>query len=1198
MWFGTWSGLCKYDGYQMRVYQYEPNNPKSIINSRIHNIIKDADDQIWVITFDEQVACRYNYETDDFDRIPLQELSPEFQERLSRRNHYLTVSFTHQNYRWDLDDRTNTLMETFMPTNEVKHYKANPTSRWGLNDAYVSDIYLDDQDILWLGTYSNGINKANLRANPFQYYDHSPSNPNSITDNNVRALSEDKQGNFWIGTRDKGISIAGRDGKYRHLRHNPHKNSISHDQIKSLFCDSAGYMWIGTKKGIDRYDPKTDHIRHFDMGDDVLDPVHIPVYGMMQDRNGDMWFATWEGIYKYDRQADSMHHFGPEETLSHRHTWVIMQDKKGNIWVGTEGGGVCVLRETGPGKLSLIHHFEHNHHSLHTVSDNRIYALYEDRDGIIWVGTGNGLDRYAPSSKSFTHFATSPNGLANGMIAGIVEDDSGVLWVSHKRGLSQIDRSTLAIRNYSQQDGLQSNEFQEGAVYKSRTTNRLYFGGNNGYTTFHPDSIRCDRTPPQVVLTQLQVLNKPITLNREINGRVLLEKPLYLTNALNLTYKDKSIAIEFAALHYANPARNRYAYMLEGFDEGWVYTDASHRVATYSNLAPGDYVFKVKASNSDGVWNERPKTLRLSVAPAFWASTWAYAIYSIFFVSLLYAFYYYVVRYARLNSKLAYETILHEKERQHHESKVQFFTNISHEIKTPLTLILAPIQQLMALSGTNGAMKNQLRTMKANGDRLYKLINQLLDIRRFETGNEKLTPEWRDITGFVHEITDSFQHMAHLGNITLTTTAETPQVYNYFDPDKLEKVLYNLLANAFKFTGDGGHVEVRVRTEMGETSWLVIDVADNGAGIATEDLPHIFEPFRQGKLSYAGGTGLGLAYSKSLVELHGGIITACSKIEQIDENHTVFSVRIPLITVTDAPLTPSAILPAELNTSISTGEMPLVEENPAEPDSVVLNPPKRYTVLLVEDNHGMRKYLSDYFANRYHVVEACNGTEGLALAVKHTPDLIVSDVMMPEMDGFTLCKKLKGDIVTSHIPLVLLTARTLIEYEIEGIKTGADDYIIKPFNLKLLSLKVANLLNTRSQLREKFKSEVTIEPSKLNAVSPDEQLLKRVMMYIENQLAEPGLSVDDICDEIGLSRTQLYRKMKALTGFSVGDIIKEIRLKRARQLLLEKKFNINEIAYMTGFSDPDYFRKCFKAKFNSSPSEYSKQHAQESTTDH
>src|SRR5690606_26727484 len=427
-------------------------------------------------------------------------------------------------------------------------------------------------------------------------------------------------------------------------------------------------------------------------------------------------------------------------------TWVIMQDQEGKIWVGTEGGGVAVLRENESGELSLIHHFTHNHHSLRTLSNNRVYALYEDRDGMIWVGTGNGLDRYDPSTQSFTHFSTSPNGLANGMIAGIVEDDNGLLWVSHKRGLSQIDRKTLAIRNYSQQDGLQSNEFLEGAVYKSRSTNKLYFGGNLGYTAFHPDSIRCDRTPPKVVLTQLQVLNKPVSLNREVNGRVLLKKPLYLTNTLDLIHKDKSIAIEFAALHYANPMRNRYAYMLEGFDDDWVYTDASHRVATYSNLAPGDYVFKVKASNSDGVWTETPTTLHLSVAPAFWASTWAYALYALIIVGLLYAFYYYVVRYARLNSKLAYETILHDKERQHHESKMQSFTNISHEIKTPLTLILAPIQQLMALSGTNGAMKNQLRTMKANGDRLYKLINQLLDIRRFETGNEKLMPERRDIT--------------------------------------------------------------------------------------------------------------------------------------------------------------------------------------------------------------------------------------------------------------------------------------------------------------------------------------------------------------------------------------------------------------------------------------------------------------------
>ncbi len=1185
MWFGTWSGLCRYDGYQFKIYRYDPENPNSINNNRIHNILKDETQDLWVMTFDEQTLCKYNYQTDDFERIPIDKAPADMQKLISRKNYHMNTSFLLGNLEWRLERRTNTLVETDLTTGKEKHYTAKPGIRGSLNDSYVSDVYLDDENILWVGTYSNGINKANLNANPFHNHYHIPTDKNSIIDDNVRTLCEDKEGNLWVGTRDQGITVVGKDGSYRHLQHDVNNpESLRSNQIRYIHCHSSGKIWIGTKEGLDQYDPKTEKIRHFDM----LDPDYSPIYGITEDRDNQVWFATWSGIYRYAPDIDSMIHFAPSETLLNEHAWVVLEDRNGKLWVGTEGGGISILNKDTPGRLTLEYQFVHRQDSANSISDNRVYALYEDSDGYMWIGTGNGLNRFDPDNHTFQHLSVSPNGLPNAMIAGITEDDNGFLWVSHKAGISRIDKQSLSVRNYSQQDGLQSNEFLEGAVLKSRYSGNLYFGGNKGYNVFNPDSIICDTRPPEIAFTELQVLNKHIHVNQKVNGRVLLEKPLHLTDKLALGYRDKSFAIQFAALHYTNPARNRYAYLLEGFDEGWIYTDASHRVATYSNLAPGTYVFKVKASNSDGIWSPEPQTLTISVAPAFWASTWAYTIYALIFVGLLYAFYYYVVRYAKLNSKLAYETILHEKERQHHESKVQFFTNISHEIKTPLTLILAPIQQLLSLSGTNGAMKSQLRTMKANGDRLVKLINQLLDIRRLETGNERLAAEQRDVIDFVHEITDSFQHLAQLGNITLTTTAEVTPLYGQFDPDKLEKVLYNLLSNAFKFTGDGGHIDVHVRTEKQDTPSVIIEVADNGLGIAPEDLPHIFDPFRQGKLNSAGGTGLGLAYSKSLVELHGGTITVQSETEGIGENRTVFSVRVPLKT-DNLPAPPQPFAAQKDPTDAPpTDNRPLIDKTAGEPSGVAPNSERQYKLLLVEDNHGMRNYLADFFANQYHIIKAANGAEGLAAAVKHAPDIIVSDVMMPEMDGFALCKKLKADIITSHIPVILLTARTLIEYEIEGIKTGADDYIIKPFNLTLLSLKVANLLTTRIKLREKFKSQVTIEPSKLNTVSPDERLLKRVMTYIEDQLAEPGLSVDDICEAIGLSRTQLYRKMRALTSLSVGDIIREIRLKRAQQLLHDKKFNINEIAYMTGFSDPDYFRKCFKAKFGISPSEYSK----------
>lgn len=1197
MWFGTWSGLCRYDGYQFKIYRYDPSDPKSINNNRIHNLLTDEEQRLWIMTFDEQVLCRYNDLTDDFERIPIEQVPPDIRERIQRKNYHMNTVYRFRDREWRLNHEINRLVETNLKTGENRRYVEKPGIRGSLNDSYVSDVYLDDQDILWVGTYNNGINKANLNSLPFNTFYHIPSDPRSIIDDHVRALCEDLNGDLWVGTRDRGITVIGRNGSYRHLRHNPaDPHSLRSDQIRSIYCDSRGHVWIGTKEGLDRYHPQTGRMTHYDL----LTVEVTPVYGMVEDRSGRMWFATWNGIYSYVPGSDRLVHIDPTETLLQVHTWTIMEDRRGHIWVGTEGGGITILKKSGSDHVEVERHIVHRQADGSGLSDNRVYALYEDRHGIVWIGTGNGLNRLDPRTGAIQQFLVSPNGLPNAMIAGIVEDDNGYLWVSHKAGISRIDKNTFTVRNYSLQDGLQSNEFLEGAVLKSRYSGKLYFGGNNGFNVFHPDSIITDERPPRIALTGLQILNKQVQVGREVNGRILLTRPFHLMDTLRLDYRDKSIAIEFAALHFANPSRNRYAYMLEGFDEDWIYTDAAHRVATYSNLAPGRYLFKVRASNSDGVWNPEAKTLAIIVAPAFWESPWAYVVYIIVFLSLLYAFYYHVARYAKLNSKLEYETLLHEKERLHHESKVQFFTNISHEIKTPLTLILAPIQQLMSLTDTNSAMKQQLRTMKVNGDRLLKLVNQLLDIRRLETGNEHLKPERREIVSFVQEIADSFHHLAQLGNITLTTAAELPAIYGVFDPDKLEKVIYNLLSNAFKFTGLGGQVAVRIGLDRpdGQTPAVRIEVADTGPGIPPEDLPYIFDPFRQGRVTHAGGTGLGLAYSKSLIELHGGTISVASETGETTTAGTVFTVRLPLepehyrtmdvstgSTSDDISYTvPEDVLPGAVTIRNKHDQL---EQGPEQGEAKGVG--KRHTLLLVEDNAEMRRYLSDYFSSTYHVIEANNGVEGLAAAVKYAPDIVVSDVMMSEMDGFTFCRKLKNDIVTGHIPVILLTARTMIEYEIEGIRTGADDYLVKPFNLTLLSLKIANLLRTRNLLRERYKKQITIEPNPLQAESPDERLLQRVMTYIENRLAEPGLSVDDICDEIGLSRTQLYRKMKALTGLSIGEIIKEIRLKRAQQLLRGTTFNINEIAYMTGFSDPDYFRKCFKARFDISPTEYSRE---------
>ncbi|TJZ60533.1 response regulator [Sphingobacterium olei] len=1190
MWFGTWSGLARYDGYKFRIYRYDAQDPKSIINNRIHNILTDADGMIWALTFDENFLCKYNYDTDNFERIPREKVPDELWQRIIRRNHRLSVNYTYKQHQWYLDSYTNAVVETHLPTGLRKQYGTDPINMWSINDNYVSDIYLDNQRILWLGTYSNGINKTYLEATPFHYLHHDPHNRNSIIDNTIRSICEDLEGNLWIATRSKGITVVPKNGQYRHFQHDETDiNSLRSNYIKKIFCDSKGYIWIGGQRGLDRYDPqikKITRIEHPSLS-------NTTVFGIMEDHQHNIWLATWNGIFKYVRTTATLIHFDPAKTLPQEHVWTIFQDSKHQIWAGTEGSGIVVLKEQSNGDLSRVMHLKHDSSAINTLSDNRIYSIYEDQERNVWIGTGNGLDRYDPQTKSIKHFSGPSHMLPKGTIAGITEDRGGFLWVSHKQGISKINKKTFSIRTFSQQDGLQSNEFAEGAVYKSPFSDLLFFGGNKGVNSFHPDSIKTDTIPPRVVFTEIQILNEPVEVNGTVNGRVLLHKPLYLTTALDLTHDDKSIAIEFAALHYTNPAGNKYAYMLEGFDKDWIYTDATKRSATYSNLAPGKYTFKVRASNSDGIWNPEPTVLRLSVAPPIWASTAAYIFYTLLCLSLLYAYYYYIVRYARLKSKLTYEAILHEKERELHESKVQFFTNISHEIKTPLTLILTPIQQLLQLCKDNLTIQSQLKTMENNGNRLLKIVNQLLDIRRFETGHEHLTLEHLDLIVFVHRIVDSFQQAAQSKDIVLQLETSLASYPIDFDPDKMEKVLYNLLSNAFKFTHEGGNITVSVytSTDMG-AEHITIDVIDNGIGILQEDISRIFQPFQQGKSTVSGGSGLGLTYSKSLIELHGGTLYATSTRVADDQNRTVFRLTLPIEKNNGFEQSKQIYLESSRQTTIH----PSIKAQQQEIDIPVAVLPRKCTLLIVEDNSEMRGYLSDFFSGTYHILEAADGIEGIAIARKHLPDLIISDVMMPNMDGITFCAQVKSDLLLCHIPVILLTAKSLVEYEIEGLEMGADDYIVKPFHLPSLALKVRNQLFSYFRLQEKFKQKVSLEPAEINLTSPDESLLQKVLSYVEEHIADSDLKIDAVCNSVGLSRAQLYRKMKALTGYSMADLIKEIRLKRAQQLLREKKFHVSEIAYMVGFTDSDYFRKCFKAKFGDSPSAYANSYSDKGST--
>lgn len=1179
MWFGTEAGLCRYDGYRFITYRYKSGDPNSINSNKITNINLDNQGYLWVETFGTEQLCRYNYERDNFDRISRNKVSASFLRKMQIGSaNYQSGKFFYGSYRWQLDRRKNALVQTYLPTNRATIYTANAASRWSLNEPYVSRIFIDNDNILWVGTYSNGINKADLNAKPFHYFYHDPQKTNSVADNSIGAFCEDLNGNLWIGTRFKGISILRNDHTFEHYEQKePGHGNLTNNKIRVLFCGSNGNMWIGAKSGLDEFDPKTHRfIQHTEGGLN-----NSGVYGIAESSPGQIWFATWKGIYGYDISRKAIYMADSTSLGTHR-LKAICVDHKNQLWVGTEGAGVGVFAINKSGTLRLVARFRHNEAQPGSITDDRITSVFEDSTGNIWLGTSDGLNKYESESSGFHHLYASQNGLSDNTIAAITEDDAGCIWVSHKRGISQVNKTNYQVHNYSLIDGLQSNEFSDGAVLKSRFNKMLYFGGSNGYNAFHPDSIKFEKTWPEVVLTELQILNKPVAINAEVNGQILLHKPLYLTDKIDLNYRDKSIAIEFAGLHYANPSGNRYAYMLEGFDKDWVYVDASRRLAVYSNLSPGNYTFKVKAANSDGIWNPKPQLLHIHVSAAPWLSWWAYLLYSILIFSLLAIFYIYSLRYDRLRNKLQYETIIRSKENELHENKINFFTNISHEIKTPLSLILSPLEQLVKLANSSERVHRELETMQRNGNRLLRLVNQLLDLRRLETGKSEINIQSTEFKQLAERVVASFMPLAKQRSIDFNTDfAKCPQSWN-LDAEKIEHVLYNLLSNAFKFTKDGGKISLCASEIWAKGEHLLsVDITDDGKGIDPPDFEKIFLPFEQGSVKSQGGTGLGLAYVKALVDLHQGTISVDSH-KEADKNITIFSVLLPMLPVISEDFTPEG--PAVKVLFDELGEL-TENEIGLNADQLLIDG-KLPKLLLVEDNHEMREYLRLQFMETYVVIEAGDGIHGIAIATSENPDIIVSDVAMPEMDGFEMTRRLKIDPMTSHIPIILLTAKSPVEDQIEGLANGADDYVTKPFHTTLLALKIKNILLSRETLKRKYRGTISVGLSDFNAVSPDEKMLQKLFMIINERLSDNTLNGDEIGDELGMSRTHLYRKLKSLTGFGVSELIKEVRLKKAEQMLSEKKFNVNEVAFMTGFGDTDNFRRSFKTRFGVTPSSY------------
>ncbi|MCH8961639.1 MAG: response regulator, partial [Bacteroidetes bacterium] len=945
-----------------------------------------------------------------------------------------------------------------------------------LGGNFVASLYEDRQGVLWVGTLGGGVSKLDRAVDKFPYYAREPGDPNSLSTNQILTLYEDREGTLWIGTWGGGLNRLDRTtNTFTHYKHDPNDpNSPLGNEIMAIHEDREGFLWLGSLNGLDRFDPSTERFTHY-----LNDPYEArEVTTIYEDREGMLWLGTWmNGVNRYDRATNTFTRFthNPDDptSLSDNRVGAIFEDEEGALWLATRDG---MLNRFDPAMETFSAHAPMGGQLM-----IRSFARSEAMPGKYWLGTiFQGLHLYDFETNTSEAF-TEKDGLPHDTVLGLLEDDEGYVWVGTARGLSKFDPRTKTFRTYDLTDRLQDNKLMSMPVHKGRS-GALYFGGSMGFIAFHPERVTDNPYVPPVVLTDFQLFTESVSVGEESP----LKAHVSVAEEIRLAYWQNDISFTFAALNYQAPEQNRYAFQLENYkDDEWRYAGAG-RTATYTNLAPGEYIFRAIGSNNDDLWNNEGASIRLVITPPWWKTLWAYALFLVLGATSLFGLIRWRVRYLerradKLEAMVSARTAEVVQQKATIEAQAQklqeldrlksrFFANISHEFRTPLLLILGPLQDTLdGFYGSVGAaLRRQIEMMQRSGFRLLRLINQLLDLSKLESGNMQLQARRANLMPFLKGIVLSFSSMAERKQITFELHTEAERLDLYFDPDKLEKVFYNLLSNAFKFTPEHGAISVHVGVVAGKDQ-VEIRVCDTGRGIPKKDLPYIFDRFHQVDGSNTReheGTGIGLALVKELILLHHGTITA----ESEPGVGTVFILVLPkgkahlrqdqIVTAVEAAASSdlhgslAELASADLNFIHSDDRNDFVASVASVPDDAPL-------VLVVEDNKDVREYIGGILGLQYRIALAVDGQDGLEQARALHPDLILSDVMMPKIDGNELCRRLKADEVLKHIPVILLTGRATHESKMAGLEVGADDFMAKPFNARELFVRVRNLLTLR-----------------------------------------------------------------------------------------------------------------------------------------
>ena len=1174
LWLGTLGGLFIYD--QLKNEVRPVFSSKGFVNSRILCLFNESEQRIWLGTTTGIII--YNKKSHQV-------------EELNTANSGLTNDQVLDIKR--MPDGKMVIatdgggLTFYNPINgTMTSGKNDPNNPYTLSNNSVYDIFIDKNKGLWVGNYNGGLNYYSPFDWKFIPVKHHVYDDESLSDNHIRTFYEDKEGNIWIGTLG-GLNLYNPvTEKFKSYAIGTSDNNVSStNTVLAIYEDHEGYMWIGTfGNGILILDKKKGTFRKFRHNDDITNSLEkSSIYAISETANNKLCIASLGGVYILDHKTGKLSRYvSSNSKLSNNTVKVSCTDRQGNLWLGTNRGLNRFNPETGEFKLYL-----HSSSDTSSLGNNRVLSLLEAVDGKIWIGTeGGGVSVLNQETQTFTNIS-SVNGLPDNVINGIIQDNNLQFWFSTNKGLVQYDPVTKKIKIYTLADGLQGNEFSQKAALKARD-GKIYFGGSNGFNAFIPGGLVIENNIPGILLTDLYISNRQVKVGEP--GSPINEQ-LFLLRRLTLNNLQSNFEIHFSALGFVNTGKYKYSCFLKGMDKNWTeYREVNS--ANYSNLRPGLYTFMVKAMNNDGIISPEPTTIEIRILPPWWKSWWAYTFYLLVIIGSLILFIRINTSWVKVNQQLELERIEKGHIDELNQLKLGFFTNISHEFKTPLTLILGHLDNLK----NAGAEKRveTLNNIEKNTKRLLFLINQLLEFRKAESGLMKLRAAKINMVQLLVGIKESFDDLAVKKNIRfgLKVQGIIPEVW--IDAEKVEKIFFNLLSNAFKYTEEGGDINIRVSLKKAENgnsteinpAFVEVVITDTGFGIAPEELGHLFDRFYQlNKKDNADrkidSSGIGLAYTKRLIDLHHGTITADSEVGK----GSSFYVRFP---VGKNHLSDSEIK-EEVNYQLTMDYQGLsgalaekrhaTDQNPEPEDGMPL-------MLVVDDNPQICEMIRDSFNSSYKVITSSDGSSGVEKARKYMPDIIISDIMMPGMDGIQFCEKIKKDVLTSHIPIILLTAKSGDENQILGIKTGADAYISKPYNPDLLHVTIENLVNNRRLLRNKFSEHPDFIPAEVVSNKLDEQFLIKIIRLIEDDADSDILDVAKLSREVAMSRSVLYRKLKALTGNSIQDFVRIVKLRKAARILLETDLPITEISFQAGFSNSKHFSTTFKKQFGKTPSEY------------